>query len=368
MKNDDFHKYFQLYSQCIPVRGQKRSLILDLGKACYHFVPNTMIDILDQYKKCQVGDCVEAYEGLQKEIVIEYFEFLLEYDLLLLESTPEELEKFPPLSLTFETPYYIDNCIIDVNIPTISLQDYIQLIDQLSGLNCRFVQLRFFNSVNNENLKKLLNVFKGTQIHHVDLLLMYDETKQLSFFISLKEDNMRVQTITVHSVPANEENILADKSILLLHNEMTSEKCCGVVQPYYFSNNLNHYLESQKHNTCLNKKISIDKHGEIKNCPSMSVSYGNISNTTLRDALEKQGFKDKWFINKDQVKGCKNCEFRYVCSDCRAYIEDPNDLYSKPLKCGYNPETCEWEEWSTNPLKQKAMEYYGLKELVSIEK
>jgi hypothetical protein len=37
-------------------------------------------------------------------------------------------------------------------------------------------------------------------------------------------------------------------------------------------------------------------------------------------------------------------------------------VYSKPLECGYNPYTCEWEEWSTNPLKQKAIEHYGFSE------
>jgi hypothetical protein len=49
-----------------------------------------------------------------------------------------------------------------------------------------------------------------------------------------------------------------------------------------------------------------------------------------------------------------------MCSDCRAYVENPNDLYSKPLKCGYDPYTTKWEEWSTHPLKQDAINYYGL--------
>lgn len=36
---------------------------------------------------------------------------------------------------------------------------------------------------------------------------------------------------------------------------------------------------------------------------------------------------------------------------------------SKPLKCGYNPYTSEWAEWSTNPLKRKAINFYGMKEI-----
>jgi hypothetical protein len=37
-------------------------------------------------------------------------------------------------------------------------------------------------------------------------------------------------------------------------------------------------------------------------------------------------------------------------------------IYSKPLKCGYNPYTAIWEDWSTNPLKKKAIDFYKLKE------
>ena len=85
-------------------------------------------------------------------------------------------------------------------------------------------------------------------------------------------------------------------------------------------------------------------------------------------AINSDGFKDKWRITKDQIEICKDCEFRYVCSDCRAYVENPEDIYSKPLKCGYNPYTCEWEEWSQNPLKQRGIEYYGMKELIAKEK
>ena len=92
--------------------------------------------------------------------------------------------------------------------------------------------------------------------------------------------------------------------------------------------------------------------------------YGNITNDKLQDALKHPDFKKSWLISKDQVLTCKDCEFRYICTDCRAYLEDPEDIFSKPLKCGYNPYTCEWEEWSTNPLKQKAIDYYGMRSIL----
>jgi SPASM domain peptide maturase of grasp-with-spasm system len=107
--------------------------------------------------------------------------------------------------------------------------------------------------------------------------------------------------------------------------------------------------------------------GDIKNCPSIKNVYGNLNNTELSEVILNQDFMKLWYLNKDSVNKCKDCEFRYFCYDCRAYLQDPEDIYSKPLKCGYDPHTNKWEEWSTNPLSKKGIEYYGMQDLVKKE-
>ena len=87
----------------------------------------------------------------------------------------------------------------------------------------------------------------------------------------------------------------------------------------------------------------------------MSRSYGNIKDLSLLEVLNLQEFQKYWYINKDEISICKVCEFRYNCTDCRAFLQNPDDIYSKPLKCGYNPYTTKWEEWSTHPMKKKAI-------------
>jgi SPASM domain peptide maturase of grasp-with-spasm system len=100
----------------------------------------------------------------------------------------------------------------------------------------------------------------------------------------------------------------------------------------------------------------------------MPQSFGNIKDTTLEEALNHPDFKKYWNVTKDMIQVCKDCEFRHICTDCRAYTERTyfeRDIdLSKPLKCGYNPYTNEWAEWSTNPLKQKAIEFYGMQDLI----
>jgi SPASM domain peptide maturase of grasp-with-spasm system len=135
---------------------------------------------------------------------------------------------------------------------------------------------------------------------------------------------------------------------------------CGKVNLEYFDTNLPKVLEAVNHNSCLHKKIAIDIEGNIRNCLSMPQNFGNIKDTRLEEALQHNDFKKYWNLTKDQIEVCKDCEFRYICTDCRAYTERSHinkeglDT-SKPLKCSYNPYTGEWEEWCTNSLKQKAL-------------
>ncbi len=97
----------------------------------------------------------------------------------------------------------------------------------------------------------------------------------------------------------------------------------------------------------------------------MVKEYGNSKNITLKEALNHKDFKKYWKLTKDEIEVCKDCEYRYICTDCRAYTERSHTSKegldtSKPLKCGYNPYTGEWEDWNKNILKQKAIKYYGM--------
>ena len=146
------------------------------------------------------------------------------------------------------------------------------------------------------------------------------------------------------------EIVTPDEKVFVTHHQpimFTSEVIgsaldCGKVCKANFSCNQYLMFESKKFNNCLNRKLSIDTKGEIKNCPSMKRSFGNVSNTSLEAALNDEEFKWAWEINKDKVKVCKDCEFRYICTDCRAFTVDPDDIYSKPAKCKYDPYTSTW--------------------------
>jgi SPASM domain peptide maturase of grasp-with-spasm system len=102
-------------------------------------------------------------------------------------------------------------------------------------------------------------------------------------------------------------------------------------------------MESKLYNNCLNRKLGIDIHGNIKNCTALNKSYGNLKDSNLIEIVSSLEFQKLWLIKKDDIMVCKDCEFRYMCSDCRAFTEN-NDLYGKPKYCRYNPYKMEWNK------------------------
>ncbi len=354
------NEYFRLFANCFLVKGYKRSLIFDSQRMRTVFVPNDMYDIIIKAKSISIEQIYEEYGIENKEIIDEYFDSLIESELGFYISEKEQ-EFFPEVNTSYHSPFQITNSVLE---EMRDMELFKKVISQLEILDCQYVELVFYKKTTNEFLTHILSLFKLSSIKFIGLIIPFDNTKNAKFFNKICAQNLRLNKILVHAVSKDDKpknTTLGLTEIVFVNKEFTNFSYCGNVSKKFFSPSLEHYVESQNHNTCLNQKISIDTSGNIKNCPAIPNNYGNIKETTLSEALQTQGYKQMWSISKDHIDVCKDCEFRHICTDCRAYTEDPEDYYSKPLKCGYDPYTNEWSDWSTNPLKQKAIEYYDLK-------
>lgn len=355
--------FFRLFANCIPVKGYNRSSIVDLQRDSIHLIPNDLFEILVKSNKTEISQIYLEFGDENQQTIEEYFTTLEDLELGFFCSE-EELEYFPKMSLDFQTPFRVTNSIVE---EIYDIDGFQNVIPQLENLGCEYLEIVLYKEIENNALVAILDLFFTSSIKYIGLVIKFDVTKDEIFVKALTSTKLRLSKIILHS--SNEEKYLdvKDYNLTLVHfynKELKNFNFCGVVNQRHFSVKMLHFAESISHNTCLNRKISIDKEGNIKNCPSMKESFGNIKDTTLEEALNHPNFKKYWNITKDQIAVCKDCEFRHICTDCRAYTENPDDQYSKPLKCGYNPYTNEWEEWSTNPLKQKAIEYYGMQELI----
>lgn len=90
---------------------------------------------------------------------------------------------------------------------------------------------------------------------------------------------------------------------------------------------------------CFRNKIYISADMKVFPCVMerrlMHCDIGNGKEITLDESIRN--------LNKDRIKECCDCEYRYACHDCR-----PNslsgDIIVKPWYCTYNPLMGEWED------------------------
>lgn len=354
--------FFKTHTNCKIFRGSNRSIILDIQRQDYTLIPNSMFDIIELLNKRKSINDIKIIYGLENEQIIdEYIEFLNSKEFGLYVDS-EEFDFFPEMNNTFEIPSKLSNIIVELSEYNISHLK--EIITSLENLMCRNIQFIAYEELEINQIKNILTLTKNSDFMSIELIVHYSE-EIIKFIKDIDKYNFRVTELLIHNSKNRNKTIdLASFPITFLDYKINNFSHCGKIGNDYFSVNKEKVLESLNHNSCLHKKVSIDKDGNIKNCPALSNSFGNIHDTTLEQALNHKDFKKYWNITKDQIEVCKDCEFRHICTDCRAYLEDPKNQYSKPLKCGYSPYTNKWEEWSTNPLKQKAIEYYNMKDLV----
>ncbi len=344
------------------MKGKRRAVICDLQRNNIYPIPLSLYNILVSETPQTFNELVESFGQENESVLIEYFNFLIDKEIIFFTNTPD---LFPDMPDDWDEPYIITNCIIDLD----DLTNLEQIRYSIGDLAIKSLQIRLYSNVSLSDLEEAVQVLKPVGLTSLELIIKYDISFEDEAIRALLDRNTLISTVKIFDAP-EDYFIDCDRGrfglVFYLTKSISSHKDCGVISPEFFVINTKMYSESLTYNSCLNRKISIDVKGEIKNCPSMLKSYGNVENTHLKDVLEIPEFKSLWNLNKDKIDVCKDCEFRLICTDCRAYIDDPENLKSKPLKCGYNPYTGEWSDWSTNPMKEAAAQYYELDHIVNV--
>lgn len=354
-------KYFKLFACCIPVRGFSVSIICDLQRTTFHYIPNQLYLIL-QNKEIDIEELLKSYSDDERVTLKEYFQFFIDEEYGMLTDTPDS---FPEIDTNYMTPQTINNAIVDFSAK--SRHDFDKIFQSLNSLGCKHLELRFFDDYPLDKLiNDILPNFRDTKIRGVVLYLKYREDLTEEFlYKEIKQKYPVILDIIIHSSPIIKKGDEVNyRNLLYISDVISSEKHCGIIGVEYFSINSSTFNESLNYNSCLNKKLAIDSKGFVKNCPSMKTHFGSHKIIDINTIVSTENFQKLWKINKDSIDTCKDCQFRYICTDCRAYREDPDNIFSKPLKCGYSPYTNKWEEWSANPIKQKAIEHYEMEELI----
>lgn len=347
--------YFKLFADCIPVRGATTSAIYDLSRHRMVLFPSAYFDVILTLDGMAAASLCQEGLGDQNEArkIRHVIDYLIENEVAAVVANGEH---FPSLATTFVRPSVIHNAIIDVDR---TWHDFPKIFAELDGLGCQYVQIRVFSHAYDlEKLRNILVSAMDTTIRGFELLITYSAQCTPNILSRFVAENALVSHLTVHSAPMDsmiavdreddeQRGLATGRLVRYTRERITSDLSCGKIELGSINApSMPVFTETKNHNGCLNGKISIDKDGLVKNCPSFCRAYGKFGSVTLASVVEDAGFRNAWDIKKDQISVCKDCQFRYACTDCRAHVQVSGDLFSKPSRCGYDPYN---DVWNTSP-------------------
>jgi len=338
-------KYFKLFANCYIVLGYKKALICDLHLGRYRNIPLDLAEIINKYSKISISDQKNCMDSSTYEIALELYKHLEVENWGHFTAIPDN---FINLDEEWTHPGLINNAVLSINNPV--LYNIETVINELMEINCYAIQVilppkDYYTFIN--NISDLTN---NSGIHFIEFVVVFSEKFDESFFINLSKKNPRIKNYIIHSAPFYSKVPIKDVHdqnigfIQYLKDIINLKTDCGIISKDYFAVTDDLFFEAKKFNSCLNYKIFIDFDGSIKNCPSMAQSFGNIKQNSITQILSSTTFRSVWSINKDSILVCKDCEYRYICTDCRVFIQNDNNIFSKPSKCNYNPYLGLWEK------------------------
>ncbi|WP_374465700.1 grasp-with-spasm system SPASM domain peptide maturase [Chryseobacterium sp.] len=346
--------YFNLFSNILITKGSTRILISDLQRNVSELYPLELYEIIVGLKTYSIETMLKDYDQESRSIVQEYIDLLLEKEYGFITQNDWDRD-FPSLSFEHHEPSTITNLFIEMEDIGILKKVH----PSVENLGIKHLVIYSLNPLTSKDFIEIDTIFKTSVLSGIEIFSPFNQQINLSFIQALQENTVRIYSLVFYncSKPPFKAKNEYRFSLHFLKDDLKIS-ACGKVELKYFNTNISKVLEAVNHNSCLYKKMGIDKNGNLKNCPLMNESFGNINSQSLEETVNQPGFKKYWNLTKDYIETCKDCEFRYVCTDCRAYTENTEknkkDLdISKPLKCGYNPYTGVWEDWSKNPLKQE---------------
>ena len=318
-------KRYRLHADCIAVRGYRNCVVCDTSQQDVFSISE------NAYSAMADGNLIDPkmFDAVELDALIS--------NNLVYECPLEVADLFPPMPADIPHPMAIKTAIVEFDAQ--KKYDINSIIVQLSTLGCGHLQFWTHTDVGFDAINALLASIDGKNIINVDVVLRHD----CNDLTALAARYPFVFSITAYDAPRTGIKKHACCNIFSTTETFKGAEQCGVVAPNQFVCNREFFFLSANHNTCLYRKLSIDREGYIRNCPASPQHFGRVGEVSLAEAMAHPDFSRLWGITKEQVDVCCHCEFRRICPDCRVFTHQPERPTAHPARCTYNPYLARWQ-------------------------
>lgn len=323
-------KKFKLFSNCFSVKGINKAVIVDLQRKNYYILPNQIIDFINEYSGKKIYDLFRDFKN-DKTILKKYIRYFLNNELVIIDN---DINLYPAISNNFDRPYRIDTITLDLNLPILTLKDFLEIInvDNL-GVSC----LKLISD--DFNLKKIvdtLHFVDKSKIKTIVIFIKYRDGLETEL-IKVKKTFSRITEIIFYDVDKTNDSEV--KKFIYEKKSLSEVLSMTIYNQDDFVLSIENFNESLSFNTAYNRTIFIDRNGDIKRHIEDQSIFGSIDIADLNEVVDNEEIKKFWTISKDKILVCKDCEFRYICPDGNIPFKEKetDSFYSTKTKCNYDP-------------------------------
>lgn len=333
--------YFIFWANCILVDGYHQSIVFDIFRNRQVKVSKLFSKTYREHYAKSINELKEINNDNKLSGYLKIIQFFVKNDFGIYTDSPSSL---PSLSTEYDTAFDATNVILHVNSDSGS-NNLLRTIKSITTCQIQALEIIDNGHMSPQLMEDISKLTLYSTIEYIHIYTFYKNNYDPNTFDFLY-DNLRFRKIHILSSPYNRKVKSKTKTRCDISYFRTRIDFfdCGNINVNMFVPNQPFFIEAHSCNTCLNRKVSIDIDGNIGNCPLMPHTFGNIKDVSLREVVSRPEFQRLWHITKDQIDVCKDCEYRYICTDCRHFIKDKKNIYSQPSKCGYNPYIAKWSD------------------------
>lgn len=344
--------YLKVFPFVKYVKGASRVCLVDYAHDNLFYLPKEYYAVLKSLERNDIETVINELDDQQSVINLNHLiEKLISLGMAM---KVNEIKMFPPISSALNDEFQsIQNSIIELT-SEVSLDNVKSFCEDLSKLNCSEIQLWIIdNNVSKTSIDEIIQHLTNLSFTYVDIHIQKPKEFDSKEWYALIEKFAILKKIIVYGADNNHTHDIVHLNpphpplslgeIEYLTKNFMNGKCCGEIHfstldfsGYWIPNLL------QKKNGCLYKKICLDRNGVIKHCPCLNFDYGMYKKGALQDIIESDIYIKMSSMKNDDICICKDCEYRYNCTGCRAFTIK-NETLGKPAKCHYNPYSAKWE-------------------------
>ena len=309
---------------CIVVKGFLRSVIYDLGRQRYYFIPHQLGDLIRNKKSLQ-----QLMQFPKDETEQDYATFLSAQEIAI--RIPESQEKyFKPLSQSWSYPFGLMRCFLKIENDTPALQAILRKLQDASiyelNLVVRSEQVDDVAQALEQFYFPGVNLFLYTPADPEQIARLSHQYPALSFFVTGSE----APAVSDQYQPGNNVQYRA---------QLPFGKAPGPDDMYV---TISAFTETRLHNLFFNKAIFLKDDGYIYD-PSWKKSNREFLSYDLEQIDQDAFFTTTWNADKNHTDICRSCEFRRMCNDPRVPQKRAGrDEYYHKSPCNYNPFIAKW--------------------------